>query len=54
MTEIRASTVPPAIRRPVTIRTAYGLDLVGELALPERRAPVATLIGLHPLPTAGG
>jgi uncharacterized protein len=54
MTEIRASTVLPAIRRPVTIRTADGLDLVGELALPERRAPVATLIGLHPLPTAGG
>ena len=54
MTEIRASTVLPAIRRPVTIRTADGLDLVGELALPERRPPVATLIGLHPLPTAGG
>jgi uncharacterized protein len=54
MTEIRASTVLPAIRRPVTIRTADGLDLVGELALPEWRAPVATLIGLHPLPTAGG
>jgi uncharacterized protein len=54
MTEIRASTVLPAIRRPVTIRTADGLDLVGELALPERRASVATLIGLHPLPTAGG
>ena len=54
MSEIRASTVLPAIRRPVTIRTADGLDLVGELARPERRAPVATLIGLHPLPTAGG
>ena len=54
MTEIKASTVLPAIRRPVTIRTADGLDLVGELALPERRPPVATLIGLHPLPTAGG
>jgi uncharacterized protein len=54
MSEIRASTVLPAVRRPVTIRTADGLDLVGELALPERRPPVATLIGLHPLPTAGG
>jgi uncharacterized protein len=54
MTEIRASTVLPAVRRPVTIRTADGLDLVGELALPERQAPAATLIGLHPLPTAGG
>jgi uncharacterized protein len=54
MTEIRASTVLPAVRRAVTIRTADGLDLVGELALPERQAPAATLIGLHPLPTAGG
>ena len=54
MSEIRASTVLPAVSRPVTIRTADGLDLVGELALPEQRAPVATLIGLHPLPTAGG
>ncbi len=54
MTEIRASTVLPAVRRPVTIRTADGLNLVGELALPGQRAPAATLIGLHPLPTAGG
>jgi uncharacterized protein len=54
MTEIRASTVLPAIRKPVTLRTADGLNLAGELALPEDRAPVATLICLHPLPTAGG
>jgi uncharacterized protein len=54
MTEIRASTVLPAIRTPVTMRTADGLNLVGELAVPEARAPAATLIGLHPLPTAGG
>jgi alpha/beta superfamily hydrolase len=54
MTEIRASTVLPAVRKLVTLRTADGLDLVGELALPERADPVATLIGLHPLPTAGG
>ncbi len=54
MTEIRASTVLPATRTPVTIRTADGLNLVGELAVPEQRAPVATLICLHPLPTAGG
>jgi alpha/beta superfamily hydrolase len=38
----------------VTLRTADGLNLVGELALPQDRAPVATLICLHPLPTAGG
>ena len=54
MTEIRAGTVLPAIRKPVTMRTGDGLELVGELALPEGRAPAATLIGLHPLPTAGG
>ncbi|HUA31475.1 MAG TPA: alpha/beta fold hydrolase [Streptosporangiaceae bacterium] len=54
MTEIRAGTVLPAIRKPVTVRTADGLDLVGELALPERAGPAATLIFLHPLPTAGG
>ena len=52
--EIRASTVLPARRQPVTIRTADGLSLVGELALPAGTAPVATLICLHPLPTHGG
>ncbi len=54
MTEIRASTVLPAVRTPVTLRTADGLNLVAELARPEGRAPVATLVCLHPLPTAGG
>lgn len=54
MSEIRASTVLPAIRKSVTLRTADGLNLVGELALPEDRPAEATLICLHPLPTAGG
>jgi uncharacterized protein len=54
MMEIRASTVLPATRTKVTIPTADGLNLVGELAVPQQRAPVATLICLHPLPTAGG
>mgnify|MGYP006198946873 CR=1 FL=1 len=31
-----------------------GHDLVGELAVPEDRPPVATMICLHPLPTHGG
>ena len=44
----------PAKRRPVTLHTADGLQLVGELALPEDRAPVATIVMLHPLPTQGG
>jgi len=54
MTEIRANTVLPADRRPVTLHTADGLALVGELALPLHRPPVATLVCLHPLPTHGG
>jgi alpha/beta superfamily hydrolase len=51
---IRAGTVLPARRTPITLHTADGLRLVGELAVPEDRPPVATLITLHPLPTHGG
>jgi uncharacterized protein len=54
MTEIRASTVLPARRSAITLRTADGLNLVGELAMPEARNPAGTLICLHPLPTHGG
>ena len=54
MTEITASTVLPARRDDVTLVTADGLTLVGELAQPAGRPPVATLICLHPLPTQGG
>jgi len=54
MPEIRANTVLPADRRPVTLHTADGLSLVGELALPLGRPPVATVVCLHPLPTHGG
>ncbi|GAA3444720.1 alpha/beta hydrolase [Planomonospora venezuelensis] len=52
--EIRASTVLPARREPIELHTGDGLTLVGELALPAERPPVATLICLHPLPTHGG
>src|SRR6478735_7566475 len=52
--ELRAATVLPADRRPVELHTADGLRLVGELALPAEREPVATLVTLHPLPTHGG
>ncbi len=52
--QIRANTVLPARRRAVTLHTADGLALVGELAVPEDRAPVATMVCLHPLPTHGG
>ncbi|MGE5288515.1 MAG: alpha/beta hydrolase [Micromonosporaceae bacterium] len=52
--QIRAGSVLPARRSPLTLGTADGLDLVGELALPAVSHPVATLICLHPLPTHGG
>jgi uncharacterized protein len=51
---IRANSILPARREPVTLTTADGLDLVGEIALPPSAAPVATMICLHPLPTQGG
>ena len=54
MTDIRATTVLPARRAPITLTTEDGLRLVGELALPAGRDPVATLVCLHPLPTHGG
>ena len=51
---IRANSVLPARRTPITLHTGDGLELVGELAVPEDREPVATLVCLHPLPTHGG
>jgi uncharacterized protein len=54
MPEIRQNTVLPADRRDVVLHTADGLELVGELALPLDRPPVATVVCLHPLPTHGG
>jgi uncharacterized protein len=51
---IRANTVLPADRRPLTLMTADDLRLVAELALPIDRLPVATVICVHPLPTHGG
>ncbi|GAA2721478.1 alpha/beta hydrolase [Actinocorallia aurantiaca] len=53
-TEIRASTVLPAHREDITLHTADGLELVGEVARPEDGPPAATLVCLHPLPTHGG
>lgn len=52
--EIRGPLELPAQREDVELTTADGLTLVGELALPETAEPVATLVTLHPLPTAGG
>jgi len=52
--EIRGPMMLPAERVDVELETLDGLTLVGELALPVDRDPVATLVTLHPLPTAGG
>jgi alpha/beta superfamily hydrolase len=54
MPDVRQNTVLRAHRRDVVLHTADGLELVGELALPVGRPPVATLVCLHPLPTQGG
>ncbi len=54
VTDIRATTVLPARRAPITLTTADGLRLIGELALPADRDPAGTLVCLHPLPTHGG
>jgi hypothetical protein len=54
MTAIRANSVLPARRTDLELDTADGVTLVGELALPADRDPVATLVCLHPLPTHGG
>ena len=52
--QVRANSVLPARREAITLHTADGLELVGELAVPVDADPVATLVCLHPLPTAGG
>lgn len=53
-TPIKANSVLPATRTPLTLETADGLKLVAELSVPVDRDPVATLICCHPLPTHGG
>jgi len=52
--EIRGPLELPARREDIELATADGLTLVGELAQPATGEPVATLVTLHPLPTAGG
>ena len=50
---IRPSTVLPAIRTPITIKTADGLNLIGEVATPIGEI-TASLLMLHPNPSGGG
>lgn len=52
--EVAGGVELPARREDIELHTADGLTLVGELALPLDKAPVATLVCLHPLPTHGG
>ena len=54
MIEIRSGVELPSIREDIVLTTSDGLKLVGELALPVGKAPRATLLTLHPLPTHGG
>lgn len=54
MIEIRSAVELPSVREEIEIITDDGLTLVGELATPVNRAPLATLVTLHPLPTHGG
>ena len=50
---IRPSTILPALRRPITIKTSDGLNLIGEVATPEGEI-TASLLMLHPNPSGGG
>ncbi|MBM3699040.1 MAG: alpha/beta fold hydrolase [Actinobacteria bacterium] len=50
---IRPSTILPAIRTPITIRTSDGLKLMGEVATPMEEI-TGSLLMLHPNPAGGG
>lgn len=52
--EIKSSVELPSRRELISLTTDDNLKLVAELALPETNQPAATLVMLHPLPTAGG
>ncbi|EPR76848.1 hypothetical protein ADILRU_0687 [Leifsonia rubra CMS 76R] len=51
---IKGATELPAKRENIELQTADGVTLVGELSLPVSGHIAATLVTLHPLPTAGG
>lgn len=54
MMEIRSNSELPSLREDIELHTSDGETLVGELALPVGKSPIATLVTLHPLPTHGG
>ena len=52
--EIRSGVELPVVRENLNLLTVDELTLIGELAMPVGKTPIATLITLHPLPTHGG
>lgn len=52
--KITANSVLPAVRQTLRFMTSDGLELIGEVALPVEKTPVATIVCVHPLPTHGG
>lgn len=54
MATIKANSVLPARREAISLQTADGQMLVGEVALPLTGEPIATVVCLHPLSTHGG
>lgn len=50
---VRPSTVLPAIRKPFTVTTSDGCELIGEVAAP-LASPTGALLMFHPNPTGGG
>lgn len=52
--EVRGGVQLIADRHDIELTTEDGITLVGELAEPARTPAAATLICVHPLPTAGG
>ena len=54
MSLISSTTVLPALRSDIGFTTVDGLELVGEISVPESHPALATAVFLHPLPTAGG
>ena len=50
---IRPSTILPALRAPITIKTSDGLNLIGEVATPKGEIS-GSLLMLHPNPSGGG
>lgn len=54
MNQIVSNSVLPAIRESINLTTEDGQTLVAEIAWPENKKPIATLVLAHPLPTHGG